>query len=483
MASNPHYAVSTAVLSASSSVALIRAGSASKRAALATHKVHVPVAHCTMSDAPQCMVQAGTDTVAFAASSGSVVVLSLRGGAGSGARGEPALTSVTIEGAHEGACLGLAFVNLSLLSDVPSDCTHVLASCGEDGAVRMWQLRLPGAAAAAELKPATATLLAQLSFGSDRTKGGVWLSHMAAVPASVSSSAALLCVASGARVWLWPAGVAFTALGSSVPRVLEAHEPVDALQFDNGGALLAACNQGVCMWTSVCLAACFAKPTGAAEAAEAAAEAEVLEYDGWCQSMAVSPSAQWIATGCNDGTLRLWDIPREKQFGCSGYDGCPLRLGWSADGSILFSAAGNTVTCWPFAAEKQKSALRRGPDGKLPIVCLGHTAESWSADEKPEPQQPRIITALAACVGGVLSGGDDGVVRFHSLQEQHIKPGDKRRGIPHTTDAQWSLKGVASRGVLHLALLGADAGPGVAVTADGTGRVSAFQIPLSQHDA
>ena len=120
------------------------------------------------------------------------------------------------------------------------------------------------------------------------------------------------------------------------------------------------------------------------------ARAKLFSWRGSSLVLAWSPDARYIATGDQDCTVHFWIVAKGKDLEMSGYPIKVQELAWSADSRFLATGGSVDVTIWNCGG--------RGPRGTEPIVCEGH-------EEK--------ITALAFSRAGILaSAAADGDLRM-----------------------------------------------------------------------
>jgi WD40 repeat protein len=142
---------------------------------------------------------------------------------------------------------------------------------------------------------------------------------------------------------------------------------------------------------------------------------KLLGPTDWVKGVAFSPDGQWLAAGCLDGTIRLWDSQSGSELG-----------------RIAAHPAG--VLCLAFAPGGRWLAS----GGQDRAVCL------W--DLQAGPSQPRLhwraaghggnINALAFLPGGesLLSSSHDGTLRLWATVT-----GQERKAWPAHSGAVWSV--------------------------------------------
>jgi WD40 repeat protein len=136
----------------------------------------------------------------------------------------------------------------------------------------------------------------------------------------------------------------------------------------------------------------------------------------WVTAIAISPSLEWIATGHDDCTIRLWRLESgELVYELSGHEGATSALRFSHDGKRLASAAEDRVIClWDIEVGAEIGqlsghtdripALAWYPDGRR-LVSAGWdtTARVWYL---PTREPIILLNAHAGQVGTLALSGD-----------------------------------------------------------------------------
>jgi WD40 repeat protein len=92
-------------------------------------------------------------------------------------------------------------------------------------------------------------------------------------------------------------------------------------------------------------------------------------------NIAWSPDASWLASGADDGTVRLCDVSGKSEvYTLHGHTGDVYSVAWSSDGQLASSSADCTVRLWD-ASDKRAGHILQGHAGTVNSVA-------WSPDGK-----------------------------------------------------------------------------------------------------
>jgi len=190
-----------------------------------------------------------------------------------------------------------------------------LASCGQDGALRIWNL--------------DGSLVAECALPD------AW-----GIGAEYSPAGDVIGVAAGKYVaFVSPDGAlvrAYPPLSSTVSGIAW-----------HGRTFATSGYGGVHLWKS-----------------DLDARAGLLEWRGSSLALAWSPHGRYLATGDQDRTVHFWVVARGKDLEMSGYPIKVRELAWSADSQYLATGGGADVTVWNCGG--------KGPRGTEPLVFEGH---------------------------------------------------------------------------------------------------------------
>ena len=199
----------------------------------------------------------------------------------------------------------------------PAGGDRVLATGGQDGAVKLWD-------AAAGQHTATAVL------------GPDWVEHLAWAPAGTGRP--LLLAAAGRQL------AALGGDGTILHRFPPAPKTVTALACAPGGEAFAAAHfGGVALW----------------ETADFALRRE-LPYGNGIQALVWSPDGAWLVSGNQDPSVHLWRPAEDLEFNMSGYESKVRHLSFDHASHWLATGGGRDACIWDCSGA--------GPEGREPAM-------------------------------------------------------------------------------------------------------------------
>jgi WD40 repeat protein len=268
----------------------------------------------------------------------------------------------------------------------------VLASCGEDGKVKLWNI-------------AKQTLIKEFTIDgvdADGSSRGRSVGHLA-----IATGGLQFAVSSGRSVVLFSVKSA-PANADNVTRrdFPPLKSTVEGLKFDaKHGNLLAAYNGGVTLWDL-------------STRTENEAQALDFAFEGACLAVDAHPSMDWLVAGCHDATVHIWQLIHGKKDGievkdmsCSGYEKPVKFVDFQPTGQYMASSGGTRGTIWNFTDS---------PAGTIPTLALGHsqtiTCQAW------QPDEPYLLA----------TGAKDGKILFHDVEDiaQEAKDGQPNLCLP-----------------------------------------------------
>ncbi|MEO7599240.1 MAG: WD40 repeat domain-containing protein [Opitutus sp.] len=238
--------------------------------------------------------------------------------------------------------------------------SSVLASGGQDGAVKLWD--------------ATAgqhTHTAQLGTG--------WVEHLAWRPTDSSAASAS---PSGSTLF----AAAEKALFAIRPDASIAHtfkpapKSISALAFQPaGGCVAVSYFGGVCLW----------------DADDFIAQKE-FPYNNGIAALVWSPDSKWLVSGNHDPSVHLWIPETDTEFNMSGYEGKVKFLAFDHTSRWLATGGGRDACVWDCSG--------KGPEGREPAM-LPHDA-------------PISAVSFQNTHGLLAAASSDGVVQLWSPERK-----------------------------------------------------------------
>jgi WD40 repeat protein len=275
------------------------------------------------------------------------------------------------------------------------------------------------------------------------------------------------------------------------PLVLRGHEDVvTSVAFSLDGHWLASgsWDHTIRLWDI------SAMPEVGLQAGDLTVEPLVLRgHEGRVWSVAFSPGGQWLASGSDDATVRLWDVPALASGGLAAgepaalsrvlhaHEGAVLSLAFGPDGRHLATGSDDdTARLWDVPALTNEGQqveepaalllLLRGHEGPVPSVAFSPdgqrlatgsddaTARLWdlrTTDPSAEPSVLRGHEAPVASVafrpdgGWLATGSGDTTIRLWDLETEEVAAepqvlqdhGGKVWSVAFSPDSRWLAAG------------------------------------------
>ncbi|HTO02525.1 MAG TPA: WD40 repeat domain-containing protein [Opitutus sp.] len=260
--------------------------------------------------------------------------------------------------AHGTNCLAWQPVSNAQLSNAGAQ--RIIATGGQDGAVKFWD-------ASAGQHTATADL------------GAAWVEQLAWRPAASGSQSStlktqLLLAAAGKNL------AALRADGSVAHTFKPAPKTISALAFQPaGGCAAVAYFGGVCLW----------------DADDFIAQKE-FPYSNGIHALVWSPDNKWLVSGNQDPSVHLWIPETDTEFHMSGYEGKVKFLSFDHTSRWLATGGGRDACVWDCSGA--------GPEGREPAM-LPHDA-------------PICAVAFQNSHGLLAAASADGVVQLWSPERK-----------------------------------------------------------------
>ncbi len=203
----------------------------------------------------------------------------------------------------------------------------LLASGGQDGAVKFWDGTAGQHLATTEL-------------------GTAWVEHLAWRPAPRGADAfsPMLAAAAGRDLVFLRPGAGITHRFKPAPKTISA-----LAWHPGGGALASAYFGGVCLW----------------DADDFIAQKEFPYAQGIATLAWSPPGGRWLVSGNADPSVHLWLPEEDQEFHMSGYETKVRQISFDPSGQRLATTGGQDVCVWDCSGA--------GPEGREPAM-LPHDA-------------------------------------------------------------------------------------------------------------
>ncbi|KAK3267927.1 hypothetical protein CYMTET_23544 [Cymbomonas tetramitiformis] len=308
---------------------------------------------------PDCVdslaVSPSREVVAAGCENGQIALLQVKSG------------QKSILGGHPGGVLCVQF----------SHCGELLLTGGQDGRVRLWDVK--------EAREIVSHLIE--GVGAARGGEGSWVEHVACAPEGVHFAAAV-----GQSVFVF--GRSSTG-ELTVSMLEELPSAVTGLAFLGDGKVAASGYLGVHVWNVTSLQD---KPT-------------LLPYRGSLTCFSSSPDGRWAVAGSQEASIRIWLLSNPSYaLEMGGYGYKVTEMDWNDQNTLVTNGAAEPIV-WDFSGA--------GPAGTTPVGCFGHS---------------KSVTTIAFGRGGdvspsiLVSGSRDQLVLLWDVSQ--FEPGAPHRCRP-----------------------------------------------------
>ena len=196
--------------------------------------------------------------------------------------------------------------------------SRVLASVGQDGKVRLWDVD-------------AGTQSAEMAGGAS------WVERVAFSPAGD-----WLVTAAGRKLRLWKSS------GELIREYPDANSTITDIKWRRDGKRFAiSAYNGVVLYDP-----------------ERAEPLRRFEWQGSTLTLEWSPSGKYIATGDQDSTVHFWIANTGQDLQMWGYETKVLELAWSFNSRYLATGGGSQVVIWDCSG--------KGPENTRPMMLEGH---------------------------------------------------------------------------------------------------------------
>ena len=160
----------------------------------------------------------------------------------------------------------------------------------------------------------------------------------------------------------------------------------------------------------------------------------IFSHEARVSSVAYSPTADMIASGADDGTVKLWSIQTERKIVTfKGHEKRVYSVAFSPNGDVIASGADDgTVKLWSIEAEREIMTFERpkgrvwwtgfSPTGDMIALLAGTTGKLWSIETGTETSifdgyiYGAWPVAFSPIGDMIASGADDATIKLLSLE-------------------------------------------------------------------
>ncbi len=258
---------------------------------------------------------------------------------------------------HENGTNALAWMPLSSQPSALSPQLAILATGGQDGAVKFWD-------AAAGQHTATAKL------GTAWVEHLVWVNRLAQNTQPATLTSPTLFASAGRTLTALRPDASIAHTFKPAPKTITALSACPA-----GGSVACAYFGGVILW----------------DADDFIAQKE-FTYGNGIQALVWSPDSKWLVSGNQDPSVHLWIPERDIELHMSGYETKVKHLSYDQTSRWLATSGGRDACIWDCSGD--------GPEGREPAM-LPHEA-------------PVCAVAFQNAHGLLATASQDGTVQLWS---------------------------------------------------------------------
>ncbi|MBM3729572.1 MAG: WD40 repeat domain-containing protein [Actinobacteria bacterium] len=138
---------------------------------------------------------------------------------------------------------------------------------------------------------------------------------------------------------------------------------------------------------------------------------KTFRWKGAPLAVAASPDGKWVVTGNQDASLHVWKVADGSELQMTGFSTKVLLIAWSHNSQRLANAAMNEISEWDFSG--------RGPKGSKPIGMLGHSERITGLGYSPTDHTilGSVATDGSVCLWRPAKSGNS---MLHSHQTRHV---------------------------------------------------------------
>ncbi|HEV3079784.1 MAG TPA: hypothetical protein VGY66_08395 [Gemmataceae bacterium] len=229
-------------------------------------------------------------------------------------------------------------------SDLQPLASSLLATGGQDGAVKFWDAASGQHTATASLGKAWVEQLAWRTIQKPEDRSQMPEAEEQKILSGIRPLASGFLIAAAGKELR-----AIAADGAVIHAFKPAPKTITALAWQpSGGCVAVAYFGGVCLW----------------DADDFIAQKE-FPYANGIHALVWSPDGRWLVSGNQDPSVHLWLPGQDQEFHMSGYEGKVKHLAFDHTSRWLATSGGSDACIWDCSGA--------GPDGRTPLM-LPHDA-------------------------------------------------------------------------------------------------------------